>query len=68
MSGINDGERVLANPVASPNDYLPDYLKQTHINLLEDFEIDVGTRKLGDGGSSDVRIINACNNKKSLLL
>lgn len=66
MSGINDGERVLANPVASPNDYLPDYLKQTHINLLEDFEIDVGTRKLGDGGSSDVRIINACNNKKSL--
>ena len=64
LSGVNDGERVLSNPVASPNDYLPAELQQQHVNLLEDFEIDVGTKKLGDGGSSDVRIINSCHHKK----
>lgn len=66
LSGVNDGERVLSNPVASPNDYLPAELQQQHVNLLEDFEIDVGTKKLGDGGSSDVRIINSCHHKKDL--
>lgn len=57
---------MLSNPVASPNDYLPAELQQQHVNLLEDFEIDVGTKKLGDGGSSDVRIINSCHHKKDL--
>ncbi|KAI3404214.2 PTK2 [Candida oxycetoniae] len=66
LSGVVDGERVLANPVANPNDYLPAELRQKHVNLLEDFEIDVGTKKLGDGGSSDVRIINSINHKKNL--
>lgn len=64
LSGTGDGERVLSNPVADPNDFLPDDLQQEHVNLLQDFEIDVSTRKLGDGGSSDVRIINAINHKK----
>lgn len=66
LSGNNDGERIVANPVANPNDYLPPDLQQPHVNLLEDFEIDVGNKKLGDGGSSDVRIINSRHNKRSL--
>ncbi|KAI5963041.1 PTK2 [Candida pseudojiufengensis] len=66
LSGVNDGERVLANPVANPNDYLPENLQETHINLLDDYDIDVSNKKLGDGGSSDVRIINSCNDKKKL--
>lgn len=64
LSGTNDGERVLANPVRNPNDFLPEDMQQEHINLLEDFEIVVGNKKLGEGGSSDVRIINAINHKK----
>ncbi|EGW30388.1 uncharacterized protein SPAPADRAFT_68493 [Spathaspora passalidarum NRRL Y-27907] len=64
LSGVADGERVVANPVADPNDYLPEDLKQASVNLLEDYEIDVGTKKLGAGGSSDVRIINSVHNKK----
>jgi protein-serine/threonine kinase len=64
LSGTNDGERVLANPVRNPNDFLPEDMQQEHVNLLEDYEIDVGSKKLGDGGSSDVRIINAKNHKK----
>lgn len=63
LLGAGDG-RVLANPVADPNAYLPEDLHQEHVNLLQDFEIDVSTRKLGDGGLSDVRIINAINHKK----
>lgn len=64
LNGGPEGSRILNNPVHDPNEYLPDYLRQEHINLLEDFEIDVSTKKLGDGGSSDVRIINAINHKK----
>lgn len=66
LSGNNDGERIVANPVANPNDYLPPDLQQPHVNLLEDFEIDVSNKKLGDGGSSDVRIINSRHNKRQL--
>ncbi|KAG5419747.1 PTK2 [Candida metapsilosis] len=66
LSGNNDGERIVANPVANPNDYLPQELQQPHVNLLEEFEIDVGNKKLGDGGSSDVRIINSRHNKRHL--
>lgn len=64
MAGGADGGRVLANPVANPNDYLPEDLTEEHVNLLDDYEIDVSTKKLGDGGSADVRIINAANHKK----
>ncbi|KAI5969811.1 PTK2 [Candida margitis] len=66
LSGNHDGERTVANPVANPNDYLPPDLQQPHVNLLEDFEIDVSNKKLGDGGSSDVRIINSRHNKRQL--
>lgn len=62
----NGSQRILDNPVADPNDYLPDEFKQDHINLLEDFEIDVSTKKIGDGGSSDVRIITSATNKKKI--
>lgn len=66
LSGGPDTERVLANPVADPNDYLPDDLKQPHINLLDEFEIDLTKSKLGDGGSSDVRLINAIGHKRQV--
>ncbi|KAK6458229.1 kinase-like domain-containing protein [Scheffersomyces xylosifermentans] len=66
LSGVGDGERVLANPIRDPNDFLPDDMKQEHVNLLECYEIDANTKKLGYGGSSDVRIINAINHKKSV--
>lgn len=60
--GSNDSERILSNPVADPNDYLPDDMKQDHINLLDDYDID--PKKLGSGGSSDVRLIHSNKNKK----
>lgn len=66
LSGGPDTNRVLNNPVADPNDFLPDELQQEHVNLLEDFEIDMQNKKLGDGGSSDVRIINSACNRKNV--
>lgn len=66
LNGGSEGGRVLSNPVHDPNAYLPEDLQEEHVNLLDDFEIDVSTKKLGDGGSSDVRIINAAFQKKKL--
>lgn len=65
LNGGPEGERVLSNPVADPNDYLPDEYKQDFVNLFDKFEIDTSTKKLGVGGSSDVRIINVINHKKT---
>ncbi|CAN3376689.1 hypothetical protein DIURU_004474 [Diutina rugosa] len=64
QSGAPDEERVLSHPVADPNDHLPDEYKQPHSNLFDEWEIDMSRIKLGDGGSSDVRIINAIGHKK----
>jgi protein-serine/threonine kinase len=66
LSGGLDQEKVLANPVADPNDYLPEEYKQVHVNLLDEFEIDLSKTKLGDGGSSDVRLINAIGHKRQV--
>jgi protein-serine/threonine kinase len=66
LSGGLDQEKVLANPVADPNDYLPEEYKQVHVNLLDEFEIDLSKTKLGDGGSSDVRLINAIGRKRQV--
>ncbi|CCE81803.1 Piso0_002475 [Millerozyma farinosa CBS 7064] len=66
MQGGSSNSRILNNPIADPNDYLPEDLKEEHINLLDDFEIDMHNKTIGDGGSSEVRIINACHHKKEL--
>lgn len=64
LAGGVDFERLVANPVKDPNDYLPEELRQRHVNLFDCYEIEHQLKKLGDGGSSDVRIINALNHKK----
>lgn len=63
--GPDTGGRVLQNPVADPNDYLPGELHEDHINLLDHFEVDLLEAKLGDGGSGDVRTVQlSCDKKK----
>lgn len=62
--GPDLGGRVVANPVADPNDYLPEDLHEDHINLLEDFDYENLDKKIGDGGSGDVRIVTLNTNKK----
>lgn len=64
--GPEGGPRVVANPVADPNDYLPEELREDHINLLDDFEFESFDKKVGDGGSGDVRIVYLNTNKKKL--
>lgn len=62
--GPDLGGRVLSNPVANPNDYLPEDLKEAHVNFLEDFEYENMDKKIGDGGSGDVRKVTLCGNKR----
>lgn len=64
--GPDSGGRVVANPVADPNDYLPPDLQEDHINLLDDFEFENNDKKVGDGGSGDVRIVWLNTHKKKL--
>lgn len=68
----NVNNNILNNPVPDPNDFLPDDMKQDNVNLLDKFEIDTTQKKIGDGASSDVRIISKCKQnyalKKFLLL
>lgn len=66
LSGGVDTEKVLSNPVADPNDWLPPDLQQSHINLLDEFEIDLTKHKLGAGGSSDVRLVNVIGHKRQV--
>lgn len=62
--GPDSGGRVVATPVADPNDYLPQELREDHINLLDDFEFENNDKKVGDGGSGDVRLVYLNLNKK----
>lgn len=62
--GPEQSGRTLANPVANPNDYLPEELQEEHINFLEDFQFENIDRTIGDGGSSDVRKVSLSSNKK----
>ncbi|QWU89080.1 hypothetical protein CA3LBN_003403 [Candidozyma haemuli] len=64
--GPESGLRVPANPVANPNDYLPEELHENHINFLDDFEFETDVHKLGDGGSADVRTVQLAGNKKKV--
>lgn len=64
--GADAGGRVVANPVADPNAYLPESLHQNHVNLLDDFEFENADKKVGDGGSGEVRIVSLNANRKKL--
>lgn len=65
LKGGDGGSRVVANPVANPNDYLPEDLHEDHINLLDDFEFEADS-KVGDGGLGDVRLVALITNKRQL--
>lgn len=64
--GPESDVKVPANPVANPNDYLPNEMHENHVNFLDDFEFETDVHKLGDGGSAEVRIVQLATNKKKL--
>lgn len=64
--GPESGGRIVANPVADPNEYLPSDLHEDHVNLLDDFDFENNDKRVGDGGSGDVRIVYLRSNKKKV--
>lgn len=60
-----DLKNVLPMPIENPNDHLPQDMKQLHVDLVDFYEIPdkLKSKPIGDGASSEVRIINEIGNK-----
>lgn len=66
---MHDGDahvRVLPLPIADPNTFLPDDMKQISITLTDNFTFDSDNQALGSGGSSEVRKIRSSYHSKNL--
>ncbi|CCH60873.1 hypothetical protein TBLA_0D03740 [Henningerozyma blattae CBS 6284] len=62
----NSNVRTLPTPVKNPNDFLPDELKQSSIQLFDNFLFDDDKKQLGEGGSSVVQVVRSAYKKKDL--
>ena len=59
---MHDGDnkiRMLPLPIADPNEFLPDDIKQVSIHLSDNFSFDKDNKTIGSGGSSEVRIVRS---------
>lgn len=66
---MHDGDahvRVLPLPIADPNAYLPDDMKQISISLTDNFVFDSDNQALGSGGSSEVRKIRSSHHQRDV--
>lgn len=70
---MSDGEgetKLLPLPLENPNEHLPESLKQYSVQLTDNFAFpernSADDRKLGSGGSSEVRMVYSIYHKKDL--
>ena len=66
---LHDGDarvRMLPLPIADPNDYLPDNMKQFSVQLTDNFIFDTDNKTIGSGGSSEVRKIRLKAKQKNI--
>lgn len=66
---LHDGNsriRMLPLPIADPNDYLPEEMKQVSIHLSDNFVFDSENKTLGSGGSSEVRKVRSAYRQKDV--
>lgn len=66
---LHDGNtkiRMLPLPIADPNDYLPEEMKQVSIHLSDNFVFDSENKALGSGGSSEVRKVRSAYRQKDV--
>lgn len=66
MHDGNSKIRLLPLPIADPNDYLPDDIKQASIHMTDNFVFDSDNLTLGTGGSSEVRKIRSAYRQKDV--
>lgn len=66
---MHDGDtkvRMLPLPIADPNEYLPEEIKQLSIHLSDNFVFDKENKTIGSGGSSEVRIVRSAYRQKDV--
>lgn len=66
---MHDGKsssRVLPTPVANPNDFLPEDIKQSSVQFFDNFVFDDNRTQLGEGGSCVVNIVKSTHRKKDV--
>lgn len=66
---MHDGDskiRMLPLPIADPNEYLPEDIKQLSIHLSDNFIFDKENKTIGSGGSSEVRIVRSTYKAKDV--
>lgn len=66
MHDGNSKIRLLPLPIANPNDFLPQEMKETSIHLTDNFVFDSDNQTLGTGGSSEVRKVRSCYRQKDV--
>lgn len=66
MHDGNSKIRMLPLPIADPNTYLPEEMKQTSVLLTDNFIFDSENKTLGSGGSSEVRKVRSAYRQKDV--
>lgn len=66
MQDGNSKLRLLPLPIADPNSYLPEEMKQSSVHLTDNFVFDSENHTLGSGGSSEVRKVRSAYRQKDV--
>ncbi|CAI4045101.1 hypothetical protein SUVZ_10G2460 [Saccharomyces uvarum] len=66
---MHDGNakiRMLPLPIANPNEFLPEDMKQYSVHLTDNFVFDTDNKPIGSGGSSEVRKVKSSYRQKDV--
>lgn len=66
MHDGNSKIRMLPLPIANPNDFLPEDMKQYSVHLTDNFVFDTDNKPIGSGGSSEVRKVKSSYRQKDV--
>lgn len=66
MHDGNSKIRMLPLPIADPNTYLPEEMKQASVHLTDNFVFDSDNQTIGSGGSSEVRKVRSAYRQKDV--
>ncbi|CAI4043901.1 hypothetical protein SKDZ_10G2590 [Saccharomyces kudriavzevii ZP591] len=66
MHDGNSKIRMLPLPIANPNDFLPEDMKQYSVHLTDNFAFDTDNKPIGSGGSSEVRKVKSSYRQKGI--
>ncbi|EDO16819.1 hypothetical protein Kpol_1056p20 [Vanderwaltozyma polyspora DSM 70294] len=66
MHDGSDNVKLLPLPIADPNSFLPDEIKQFSVQLTDNFMFDSENKSIGSGGSSEVKKVKSSYRQKDI--